>query len=106
MFDDVSVLALAVVFGMSAATYTTKAGGFWILDRLEPSDSLREGLDALPGGIIVAMLTVRLLDSGPSEWMAGIAVVLVAHRTENVLLAMAAGVGTLLVVRGGRAGTV
>ncbi|QLD84168.1 AzlD domain-containing protein [Natronomonas halophila] len=106
MFDEVSLTALAVVFGMSIVTYATKAGGFWALDRIDPSESVREALDVLPGGIIVAILTVRLLDGGPTEWTAGIAVVLVAYRTENVLLAMAAGVGTLLIVRWGRTGIV
>lgn len=104
MLDEVSLSALAVVFAMSIVTYATKAGGFWALDHIEPSESVREALNALPGGIIVAILSVRLLNGGPTEWMAGIAVVLVAYRTENVLLAMAAGVGTLLIVRGGRAG--
>lgn len=101
MFADVSVTALAVVLGMSAVTYATKAGGFWVLDRVEPSESVREALDALPGGIIVAILAVRLLEGGPPEWVAGLAVVAVAHRTDNVLLAMVAGVGVLLAVRGG-----
>jgi uncharacterized membrane protein len=101
VLGEVSPVALAVVLGMSLVTYMTKAGGFWALDRIEPSESGQEALDALPGGIIIAILTVRLLDGGPTEWVAGIAVVLVAHRTENVLLAMAAGVGTLLVIRGG-----
>jgi len=101
VFADVSVTALAVVLGMSAVTYATKAGGFWVLDRVEPSESVREALDALPGGIIVAILAVRLLEGGPPEWVAGLAVVAVAHRTDNVLLAMVAGVGVLLAVRGG-----
>lgn len=101
MFADVSATALAVVLGMSAVTYATKAGGFWVLDRVEPSESVHEALDALPGGIIVAILAVRLLEGGPPEWVAGLAVVAVAHRTDNVLLAMATGVGVLLAVRGG-----
>ncbi len=100
MSGEVSLTAFAVVFGMSIVTYVTKAGGFWALDRVEPSESVREGLDALPGGILVAILVVRLLEGGPSEWMAGIAVLVVAHRTESVLLAMVVGVGTLLIVRG------
>ncbi|WP_254820870.1 AzlD family protein [Haloglomus halophilum] len=104
MFADVSVTALAVVLGMSAVTYATKAGGFWVLDRVEPSESVREALDALPGGIIVAILAVRLLEGGPPEWVAGLAVVAVAHRTDNVLLAMVAGVGVLLALRHGIAG--
>lgn len=104
MFGDVSATALAVVFAMSAVTYATKAGGFWALDRVEPSQSVREGLDALPGGILVSILAVRLLEGGPSEWVAGAVVVAVAYRTERVLLALVVGVGTLLVVRLGTAG--
>lgn len=99
MFGDVSLAALAVVFGMSVATYATKAGGFWVLDRIEPPESVRSGLDALPGGIVVAILAVRLLDGGPAEWTAGAAVVFVTYRTENLLLALAVGVGTLLLLR-------
>lgn len=104
MLGEPSPAALAVVLGMALVTYATKAGGFWVLDRVEPSESVRGGLDALPGGIIVAILAVRLLEGGPTEWVAGIAVVVVARRTESVLLAMVAGVGTLLVVRGGAPG--
>ncbi|MFC6864269.1 AzlD family protein [Halomicroarcula sp. GCM10025817] len=99
MFGDASLTALVVVVGMSIVTYATKAGGFWALDRVEPSDTVRDGLDALPGGILVAILAVRLLEGGPSEWVAGIAVLVVAHRTESVLLAMVVGIGTLLIVR-------
>ena len=106
MFNEVSVTALVVVLGMSIATYSTKAGGFWALDRIEPSESVREALDALPGGIIIAILTVRLLNGGPIEWAAGLVVVLVVHRTDSVLLAMAAGVATLLVIRGPGSGIV
>jgi uncharacterized membrane protein len=100
VFADVSTTALAVVLGMSVVTYATKAGGFWVLDRVEPSEPVREGLDALPSGIIVAIVAVRLLEGGPPEWVAGLAVVAVAHRTDSVLLAMVAGVGVLLAVRG------
>lgn len=106
MFGDVSLTALAVVVGMSVVTYATKAGGFWALDRIEPSNSVREGLDALPGGILVAILVIRLMEGGPSEWIAGVAVIAVAHRSESVLLAMVVGVGTLLIVRGSGAGIV
>lgn len=99
MLGDPSLSALAVVAGMSLVTYATKAGGFWALDRFEPSQTLRDGLDALPEGILVAILVVRLLEGGPAEWVAGVVVLGVAHRTESVLLAMVVGVGSLLVVR-------
>lgn len=106
MVGEVSLTALGVVFGMSVVTYVTKAGGFWALDRVELSESVRDALDALPGGILVSILVIQLLEGGPNEWIAGIAVLVVAHRTESVLLAMVVGVGTLLIVRGSGVGIV
>lgn len=99
MFGEVSTVALAVVFGMSVVTHLTKAAGFWVLDRLHPSETTREALDALPGGIVIAILAVRLAQGGPPEWLAGLVVVAVARRTDSILLAMAVGVGVLLVIR-------
>jgi branched-subunit amino acid transport protein len=46
------------------------------------------------------------LEGDPNEWTAGIAVLIVVHRTKSVLLAMVVGVGTLLVVRGSGAAIV
>ncbi|WP_276274121.1 AzlD family protein [Haloarcula litorea] len=102
MVAEVSPAAVMVVFGMSIVTFATKAGGFWAIDRIDPGQSTRDALDALPGGIVVSILTIRLLEGGPSEWVAGIVVVLVARATENVLFALVAGLGTLLLVRWGR----
>jgi uncharacterized membrane protein len=99
MLGDPSTAALAVVAGMAVVTYLTKVAGFWTLARIDPPEWVQSGLDALPGGIIVAILTVRILEGGPPEWLAGVAVLIVARQTDNVLLAMAAGVGTLLLLR-------
>jgi len=99
VFGEVSPAAFAVVVGMSVATYMTKAAGFWVLDRLDPSETTREALDALPGGIVVAMLAVRLSEGGPPEWFAGLVVVAVAYRTDSILFAMAAGLGVLVALR-------
>lgn len=92
--------ALGVVLVMSAVTYVTKAGGFWVLDRVDLPASGRDALDALPGGIVVALLAVRLADGGPFEWLAALAVLVVARRTGSVLAAMTAGVGLLALLRG------
>lgn len=101
VFSEVSPAAVAVVVGMSVATYTTKTAGFWVLDRLDPSETTREALDALPGGIVVAILAVRLTEGGPPEWFAGLVVVVVAYRTDSILFAMAAGLAVLLALRNG-----
>lgn len=91
MVGDVSPVALAVVVGMSIVTYATKATGLWVADRVDLPEAARGALDALPGSIVVAILTVRLSHGGPHEWIAGLVVVVVAHRTDNALLAMVTG---------------
>jgi len=91
---------LAVIGAMCVVTYATKAGGLWLLTRVEPSARLRAGLEALPGGIIVAILAPRLAAGGPPEWAVGAAVVLVARRTDSVLLALVVGVVAVLLFRG------
>lgn len=93
--------ALGVVLAMSAVTYATKAGGFWLLDRVDLPASGRDALDALPGGIVVAFLAVRLSNGGPFEWTAALVVLVVARRTGSVLAAMVAGVAALVSLRAG-----
>ncbi|MFB6195637.1 MAG: AzlD family protein [Haloplanus sp.] len=100
MVVDLSPRTLLVIAAMCLVTYATKASGLWLLTRIDLSERQRAALSALPGGIIVAILAPRLAAGGPPEWAAGAAVILVAHRTDSVLLALAVGVGTVLLFRG------
>lgn len=94
-------VALGVVLAMSLVTYATKAGGFWLLDRVSLPAGGRDALDTLPGGIVVAFLAVRLSHGGPLEWLAALLVLVVARRTGSVLAAMVVGVGALALLRRG-----
>jgi len=94
-----SPLVVAVIVGMSLATYVTKAGGFWLLNRITVSERVEAGLEVLPGAIIVAILGPELLDAGPAEWGAGAVVLVMMVRTENVLLALCSGLVTVLALR-------
>ncbi len=84
---------------MSVATYVTKAGGLWVLNRVTVSDRVEAGLDVLPGAIIVSILGPELLDAGPVEWGASAVVLVVMVRTENVLLALLSGLAVVLSLR-------
>ena len=57
-------------------------------------------IDVLPGAVVVAFVAPALANGGVSEWVAAIATVVVARRTGNLLLSLAAGVGTVLALRG------
>lgn len=90
---------MAIIVGMSVATYATKAGGLWLLSRINVSDRIESGLEMLPGAIIVSILGPELTSAGPAEWGAAAIVLFVMWRTENVLLALLSGVAAVLLFR-------
>lgn len=90
---------VAVIIGMSVATYTTKAGGLWLLSWIDVPDRVEAGLETLPGAIIIAILGPELTSGGPAEWSGASVVLLVMWRTENVLLALVCGLTTVLACR-------
>lgn len=98
--NEFSPLTVMVIICMGIVTYATKAGGLWILDRVTVPERSREGLEALPSGIIIAILAPQLIEGSPYEWAAALVVILVASRTDSLLLALCVGVGTLLFLRG------
>ncbi|PSP94754.1 ABC transporter permease [Halobacteriales archaeon QS_4_62_28] len=92
-------LVIAVIVGMSVVTYATKAGGLWLLSRINVSDRVESGLKMLPGAIIISILGPELISAGPAEWSSAAVVLLVMWRTENVLLALLCGVAAVLIFR-------
>jgi len=96
---DLRPFVVAIILAMSLVTYVTKAGGLWLLNRIGISERLEAGLEILPGAIIVSILAPELADGGPAEFGAAGVVLLVAWRTDNVLLALGSGVGAVLVFR-------
>ena len=93
-------LVVAVILGMAVLTYLTKVGGLWILSRLEVSERLEAGLSVLPGAIVIAILGPELAAGGPAEWGAAAVVVVIAWRTDNILLALCGGVLAVVAFRG------
>lgn len=95
MRSDV-VLTIA---GMALVTYLTRAGSFWLMAYLPPSPRLNAWLRALPGALLVALVTPTLTREGPTGVAAAGAAVLVAMRTKNTLAAMVAGLVTVVALR-------
>lgn len=89
-----------VIFCVGIVTFATRAGGLWILGRIKVPMRSCEGLEPLPSGIIIAILAPQLIEGSPYEWAAALIVILVASRTDSVLLALCIGVGTVLLLRG------
>ena len=92
-------VAVAVILAMALATYATKAGGLWLVGRLEVGERTETALELLPGVIVVSILAGELLEAGPAEWIAAGVAAVVARETGNLPLALGAGVAAVLAVR-------
>ena len=95
-FDPITLMANAL---MALATYATRAGGLWLANRFDLSERAGAWLDAIPGAILVSLVAPTVLTDGLAETLAAAAVVLVALRTGSLPLAMATGVGAVVVLR-------
>ncbi|SIR72691.1 AzlD family protein [Natronorubrum thiooxidans] len=92
-------LVIAVILAMAAVTLLAKVGGTWLVRRVEVSDRLEAGLDVLPGAIVIAVIGPELAAGGPAEWGGAAVVLAVMWRVENILLALCAGVVSVVILR-------
>ena len=102
MTPDLSLdpVVVAVVLAMALATYVTKAGGLWLLGRVDVSERVEAGLEVLPGAIVVSILGPALVEGGPAEWGAAALVLVVVWKTESVLAAIVVGAAAVVAFRG------
>jgi len=96
---DLDPTVVAVVLAMSVATYATKAGGLWLLGRVELSGRTEAALDALPGAVVISLLVPTLSEFGIPGLVSATAVLIVARRTDSVLLALGTGMVTVISLR-------
>lgn len=92
-------IVVLTIFGMTAITYATKTSGYWLLGYVDVSDRVEAGFEALPPAILLSIVAPEVVTGDLPEWGATLVVVLVAWKTENVLIAMVAGLGTVLLLR-------
>lgn len=91
---------VGIILAMAIVTVLTKVGGLWLLSHLDVSERTEAGLSVLPGGIVIAVLGPELAAGGPAEWSAACVVLLVMARTENILVALCAGLVSVVLFRG------
>ncbi|MEM1284530.1 MAG: AzlD domain-containing protein [Pseudomonadota bacterium] len=87
--------AWIAIAAMVVMTLLAKMMGFWIIGRVPLTPRVRRGLEALPGGVILATIVPITLESGPAGLL-GIAVAtLVMALTKKDWLAVALGLGAV-----------
>ncbi len=92
-------LTLAAILGMAGATYLTRVAGYWLVRRTALRGRAAAALDAVPGGILIAVIAPMVLATGPAETLAA-AITLVAATRLPLLAAVIVGVVSVVVMRG------
>lgn len=93
--SDITIVMVA----MAVATFGVRLGGV-LAGRLLPREGAwAAALEALPGCLIVSLVTVTMIGGGPQEWAAGAVTLAVAVLTKNLPLTMIAGVGAIYLLR-------
>ena len=88
-----------VIIGLAIATFVIRLGGVYLGQGLPREGGWARALNALPGCLIVALVSVSLLSGGPREWFAGAIAVVVAIVTRSLPLTMAAGIAVIWLLR-------
>ncbi len=92
-----SVLVAIVL--MALVTYGCRAGGFWLMGRVSMSHRVEMGLTYLPGAVLVSLVAPAMAREGTPGICAVIVTAVAMRVSNNLLLAMGAGLGTVWLVR-------
>lgn len=88
-----------VTLSLAAATFSLRLGGYLLGRRLPEHGGWAAAFRALPGTIIVALVTIILMRGGPAEWAAAAVSAGVAVLTRSLPLTMIAGIGAVVLFR-------
>ncbi|WP_028574438.1 AzlD family protein [Desulfonatronovibrio hydrogenovorans] len=84
-------IAIAAIIGMAMTTYFTRAGGLFVVSRINPSPRVRCFLSHVPASILVAIIVPTLVDKGPPEIISAALTALVAILTRNLIASLITG---------------
>jgi uncharacterized membrane protein len=88
-----------VILGLAAATFSIRMAGVMLGARLPQTGAWARALLALPGCLIVALVSVSLLSGGTNEWIAGAIAAAVAILSRSLLATMAVGIAAIWFLR-------
>jgi uncharacterized membrane protein len=81
-----------VIFGLTVATYGIRLTGVLLGQRVPSDGPWARALNALPGCLIVSLVSLSIVSGGAREWAAGAAALAAAVVTKSLPLTMAVGI--------------
>lgn len=90
---------LTVTVFLAAGTFSTRYLGVALGRRLPRSGPWTRALNALPGSLVVSLVTVLLAGGGADEWAGATIALGVAIATRSLPLTMVAGIAAVWALR-------
>jgi uncharacterized membrane protein len=91
--------ALAAIAAMAVATYATRLTGLVLMPRLPSRPWLESWVGYVPGCVIAAIVAPAVLAAGAPGLVAGFVTILLARRTTNLIVPLAAGIAVVWLLR-------
>lgn len=88
-----------LILGLAAATFSVRLSGYLLGRHIPDHGPWARGLRALPGCMILSLVTFLLMQGGPREWAAGTAALAVALLTRSLPITMGAGIAAICFLR-------
>jgi uncharacterized membrane protein len=88
-----------VIIGLTVATFAIRLAGILLGQRLPRGGGWARALNALPGCLLISLVSVALVSGGPKEWTAAVVATAVAILTGSLPLTMAAGISAIWALR-------
>jgi uncharacterized membrane protein len=98
MLEQLVPVVLAI-FVMGLATFTMRAGGFWMMGHVPLTPRVRRMLGALPGSIVVAIIVPVVAKAGAAAVVAVVTAAALMILRRNEFLAVTGGVIVAAVAR-------
>jgi uncharacterized membrane protein len=91
--------ALAAIAAMAVATYATRLSGLVLMPRLPSRPWLESWIGYVPGCVLAAIVAPGVLNAGLPGFAAGLLAILLARRTSNLIVPLAAAVMLVWLLR-------
>ena len=87
------------VFGLGLISFLIRISGFILASRIPKHGAWAHGLDALPGCLIVSLVTLMMIYGSALEWITGSIVLVISAITNKPNLAMFCGIALIAALR-------
>jgi uncharacterized membrane protein len=95
---QLNLWTVLTIVSMSAVTYLSRAGGYWLFRQFKPSPGLQTMLTYVPGALFVSFVTPSVVSGGLKEWIGAAVALVVARATGSLVWPIFAGTAAAWVV--------